>query len=89
MLIDLLGQAIARNPIRSQREACTVTARRSIAALGPVHSDAGIRETCIALAGGLFGDYYSDAPETEQDLLIALMEEEYRKCLKAHTSMRK
>lgn len=76
---DLLGEVIRRNPLRSQREACTVAARRSIAALGPARTDQEIRDACIGLASGLFGPSY--LTENEQDRLIALMEEEYRKCL--------
>jgi hypothetical protein len=78
--VDLLTAAIRRNPFRSQREACKVTARRSIAAFGPVLTDADIRDTCIDLASGLFGEAFADAP-AEQDRAIALMEEEYRKCI--------
>lgn len=77
---DILTEAIRRNPFMSQREACSVTARRSIAAFGPVTTDAGIRNTCVELASGLFGEAYADAP-AEQDRVIALMEEEYRKCI--------
>lgn len=78
--IDMLTAAIHRNPLRSQREACNVTARRSIAAFGPARTDGGIRSCCVELASGLFGDAYAEAP-SEQDRVIALMEEEYRKCL--------
>lgn len=77
---DILTAAIRRNPFRSQREACNVTARRSIAAFGPARDEAAIRSCCVELASGLFGDAYTDAP-AEQDRVIALMEEEYRKCL--------
>jgi hypothetical protein len=77
---DMLTAAIRRNPLRSQREACNVTARRSIAAFGPVQDDAAIRSYCVALASGLFGDAYDDDPAA-QDRAIALMEEEYRKCI--------
>lgn len=76
---ELLGQMIRRNPLRSQREACTVAARRSIAAFGPMRSDREIRDACIGLASGLFGPSYLN--DAEQDRLIALMEEEYRKCI--------
>lgn len=78
--VDMLTETIRRNPFRSQREACNVTARRSIAAFGPVRDDVSIRSRCIELASGLFSDAYADAP-AEQDRVIALMEEEYRKCL--------
>lgn len=81
VLTTILGETIRRNPIRSQREACSVAARRAIAALGPCRSDGEIRDVCIGLASGLFADAYNDAPPEEQDRLIALMEEEYRKCL--------
>lgn len=81
MLTDILGEMIRRNPIRSQREACAVAARRAIAALGPARSDAEIRDACIGLSSGLFGAAYADAPFDEQDHLISMMEEEYRKCL--------
>lgn len=80
-LTTILGETIRRNPLRSQREACNVAARRSIAALGPVHSDGEILDTCIGLASGLFSNAYTDASFEEQGRLIALMEEEYRKCL--------
>ncbi len=81
MLHDLLGKAISRNPFRSQREACTVCARRSIAAFGPVHANAAIRSTCTELATGLYGEAYSDASEAERERMVTLMEEEYRKCI--------
>lgn len=82
--IDMLTAAIRRNPFRSQREACNVTARRSIAAYGPARTETAIRSCCVELASGLFGDAYAGVP-SEQDRVIALMEEEYRKaqCAKA------
>lgn len=79
MTNDLLEEMIRRNPLRSQREACNVAARCSIAALGPAHTDQEIRDACIGLASGLFGPSYLNT--AEQDRLIALMEEEYRRCL--------
>ena len=78
--VDMLAETIRRNPFRSQREACSVTARRSIAAFGPVRDDEAIRSCCIELASGLFGDAYADSP-AEQDRVIALMEDEYRKAV--------
>ncbi len=78
---EILGRIIRRSPIRSQREACTVAARRAIAAFGPQRSDDKIRDACIGLASGLFGEAYADASNDEQDRLIALVEEEYRRCL--------
>ena len=78
---DHLAQIIRKNPVRSQREACAVAARRSIAAFGIVTSDDEIRSACIGLASGLFGPAYADGDTTEQDRMIALMEDEYRKCL--------
>ncbi len=80
--VDMLTETIRRNPFRSQREACNVTVRRSIAAFGPIYTDAAIRNCCLELASGLFGDAH--APE-DQDRVIALMEEEYRKCIGAST----
>lgn len=81
MLTTILGEAIRRNPLRSQREACTVAARRAVAALGPARTDKEIRDACTGLASGLFGPAYGFASDTEQDRMIAMMEEEYRKCL--------
>lgn len=78
---EILGQIIRRNPIRSQREACQAAARRSIAAFGPARTDTGIRDNCIGLASGLFGAAYANATNDEQDRLIEMVEEEYRKCL--------
>lgn len=80
VLTEILGEFIRRNPIRSQREACTVAARRAIAAFGPVTSDAEIRDACIGLCSGLFAN--ADATDDQQDAWIAMMEEEYRKCLR-------
>lgn len=74
----ILGEMIRRNPLRSQQEACAVAARRAIAALGPADA---IRDACIGLASGLFGEAYADAPDSEQDRMISMMEQEYRKCL--------
>jgi len=82
---DILARIIKRNPIRSQREACTIAARRSVAAFGPCRTDAEIKDACIGLASGLFGDVYFEA---EQGRLLAMMEEEYRKALgpRSHAS---
>ena len=78
---ELLGAAIKRNPLRSQREACLVCARRSIAALGPAKSEAEIDAACDALCAGLFDAAYTLAPETEQSRMLAMMREEYIKAL--------
>lgn len=77
-LIEILGRIVGKNPIRSQREACTVAARRAIAAFGPAREDQ-TRDVCIGLASGLFGEAYAGSDATEQDRMIALVEEEYRK----------
>ena len=77
--VDMLTETIRRNPVRSQREACNVTARRSIAAFGPVRDDTAISSCCIELASGLFGDAYADAPD-EQDRVIALIEALQKEC---------
>ncbi len=80
VLHDILGEMVRRNPFRSQREACTVAARRSIAAFGPADTDAAIHSTCVGLAAGLFGDAYSSADADERARMVAMMEEEYRAC---------
>lgn len=78
---ELLGAAIRRNPFRSQREACLVCARRSIAALGPAKSYAEVDGTCTALCAGLFDDAYTLASEAEQARMLTMMREEYIKAL--------
>ena len=78
---ELLAHAIKRNPLRSQREACLVCARRSIAALGPAKSNAEIDAACAALCAGLFDEAYILAPADEQDQMFAMMREEYIRAL--------
>lgn len=80
--ISALGEALRRRPIDSQRAACRVAARLSMAALGPVHSDDAVRDACIGLATGLFGDAYAAAGSEERHRMVELMEEEYRGCLR-------
>lgn len=78
---ELLGRIIGKSPIRSQREACTVAARRSIAAFGPYKSDSDIRNVCTGLASGLFGEAFASGSPAERTRMITLVEAEYRKCV--------
>lgn len=78
---ELLGAAIKRNPLRSQREACLVSARRSIAALGPAKAQIDIDSACDALCAGLFDEAYIFGSEAEQARMFAMMREEYIRAL--------
>lgn len=77
---ELLAKQIARNPIRTQADACAVAVRRSIAAFGPVHEEL-IIPTARGLAQGLFGEAFESAIKEQQNAWIALCEKEYRKAL--------
>jgi hypothetical protein len=80
-MYDILGEIIRRNPLRSQREACQVAARRSIAAFGPAKTNEAILSACLELTEGLFGNAYSGGSTDERERMLSMMDEEYRKAI--------
>jgi hypothetical protein len=75
---DLLNHRIRRAPPQTQQECCQLAARQSIATLGPVHDEEGIRGTAIGLAAGLFGDAFDNADAKQQAAWIDMCEQAYR-----------
>lgn len=78
---DLLNARVRRAPPQTQEECCRLAARQSIATIGPVHDDKGIRGAAIGLAAGLFGDAFDDADEDQQTKWIDMCERAYRDAL--------
>ena len=79
---DVLAERIRRSPPMSQREACAITVRQSIAALG-VAAPADVYAVCEALAKGLFGPAFDAAPDRLQHQWTRLMQDEYRRATAA------
>ena len=74
---SLLERHIAKRPLTSQREACALTVRQSLAALGPCEPSI-VRQVSVALAKGLFGEAFDGASDDQRRQWIDLMESEYR-----------
>ncbi|HZS57566.1 MAG TPA: hypothetical protein VFA65_24410 [Bryobacteraceae bacterium] len=74
---SLLERHIARRPLTSQQEACALTVRQSLAALGPCEPSI-VRTVSVALAKGLFGEAFNAASDDQRRQWIDLMESEYR-----------
>ena len=75
---DLLAARIRRNPPQTQQEVCRLTARQSLAALGPSQY---IRGTAIGLARGLFGEAYENASAGQRLTWVRMCEAAYREAL--------
>ncbi len=74
---DLLKRRIARNPPTTQREACRLAARHSIAVLGPC-TLGDVPPVAKGLAVGLFGPAFDEADDAQRQTWIDMMAEEYR-----------
>lgn len=73
---ELLERRIAKHPPATQREACRLATRQSIATLGPCKPKL-VRATAQGLAEGLFGLAFDAADAIQQGRWINMVEEEY------------
>lgn len=74
---NLLERRIAKHPPTTQRDACRLAVRQSIAALG-VCEPRLLRATALGLAQGLFGPAFDAADAHQKQTWINMMADEYR-----------
>ena len=78
---DILSKRTDHAPPQTQEEGCLLAVRQSIATLGPVTSDADIRDAARGLAQGLFGEAYVASGRHQRVIWINMCERAYRKAL--------